>query len=89
MFQRSLKIYSLSLGKLMMGLKIKIRQGDEPISPDCRNSIFTYTIHGLRGGRHCGVGGDKGSNPFDSVAENRFIIMKGKYYARKLPFYCW
>ena len=38
---------------------------------ECKNSVFTYTMHRLKGGYFCGVGGDKGANPFDSVDENR------------------
>lgn len=46
----------------------------EGVLTNTGNSVFTYTIHRLKGGYFCGVGGDKGANPFDSVAENRFYF---------------
>ena len=42
---------------------------------NAENSVFTCTIHSLRVGYFCGVGGDKGSNPFDSAAENRIHLL--------------
>ena len=47
----------------------------ESILRDAGNSVFTYTVHRLKGGYFCGVGGDKGANPFDSVAENRIHLL--------------